>query len=95
MWRYIRYILLKNLQNLNLKIEKIGKECYQLTIPEETISINFMIPKKLKRKDKNSEMITILIDTLKKQIKQEIFFKAKKKSKKKILTNKKEMKKIF
>lgn len=92
MWRYIRYLLLKSLQNLDLQIVRLEKECYKLTIPSRAISINFMIPKRLKRKDKNSEIVKLTVDTLKKQIKQNLFSNSKKIPKKKMITNKKERK---
>lgn len=86
MWRYIRYFLLKSLQNLDLQIEKLGKECYLLTIPSKAISIRFMIPKTIK--NKNDEMVKLLIETLKKQIKESLFHNKKIIPKKKFLTNK-------
>lgn len=92
MWRYIRYLLLKDSQNLDLQIVKLKEECYKLTIPSRAISINFMISKKLKRKDKNSEIIKLTVDSLKKQIKQSLFSNSKKIPKKKMITNKKEKK---
>jgi len=88
MWRYIRYLLLKSLQNLDLKITKLGKEYFELSIPSKGIVINFMIPKTIKTK--NNEVLIALTNTLKKDIKDQLFNINKKISNKKndILINK-------
>jgi len=86
MWRYIRYLLLKSLQNLDLKIKRLSKEYFELSIPSKNIVINFMIPKNLK--NKNHELVFVTVNSLKKQIKEQIFHNKKSIPKKKILTNK-------
>lgn len=86
MWRYIRYLLLKSLQNLDLKITKLGKEYFELSVPSKGISIHFMIPKTIKNKE--HELINLTVNSLKKQIKDKLFHNKKISPKKNILTNK-------
>lgn len=88
MWRYIRYLLLKSNQNLDLKIERLGKEYFQLVIPSKAISINFMIPKNIKAKDKSHDLVVAIVNSLKAEIKDRLFHNKKIKPKKKFLTNK-------
>lgn len=88
MWRYIRYLLLKSLQNLDLKITRLGKEYFELSVPSKGIAINFMVSKNIKTKD--NEVLIALVNTLKKDVKDKLFHNDKKISTKKnqILINK-------
>lgn len=77
LWRYIRYLLLKDSNNLDLKIHSLGNLCFRLEVMSKNIQIDFMIPKHITRRDTKSDFIYILVGSLKRQIKQKLFEKNK------------------
>ena len=79
MWRYIRYRLRKKFPDLELIFTKIKHHNYEIFIPSKDVKLQFLYGD-LKLKDRNEDIVDLIIDSLYRNIKDRIFETKKKKS---------------